>query len=514
MTHRGNSTSLPHASSTGAMHILRTFFIAAALLFVLGSLAFFLQGREVTWIMWRDEPVLAGTLILLGCLMAAGWFLTARITRREKEEEDAPRWRGRVRAAREDNPYNIWKKMEAPGRRRLAVAVFLTFAALGPLAMLIAGLSTPLHPLAVVLTTVGSGGFAASIILFGNRPFLLVTAMAFCIILSHYGNEISERTQGKQSSDRKEESAVREAASDRNGGTQSERMTLGFIAVAAIGLGYASFVYMLAKEGRQRARLESEVAVARKIQQTLLPGEGMKTSWYEAAGDTVPATEVGGDFFDYLELSGERLAIVVADVAGHGVGAGILSAMTKSAFRAEVMHDPSPSTVLRHLNAILYDLTERKMFVTMAYVLVDRRTATARIATAGHPPVLRWRSGNGVGWPSVALSPPGGRSAAFAEFRTPNLALGMRHDTEFSEETVPVRPGDMFIMYTDGVIEGLSPHGEQFGAQRLGDAIEDQGSGSATTITRQVVSRFLAFTGSAEERDDATLAVAKVTDGG
>jgi sigma-B regulation protein RsbU (phosphoserine phosphatase) len=371
-----------------------------------------------------------------------------------------------------------------------------------------------LHPLAVVLTTVGSGGFAASIILFGNRPFLLVTAMAFCIILSHYGNEISERAQGKQSSDRKEESAVREAASDRNGGTQSERMTLGFIAVAAIGLGYTSFVYMLAKEGRQRARLESEVAVARKIQQTLLPGEGVTSSWFEAAGDTVPATEVGGDFFDYLELSGERLAIVAADVAGHGVGAGILSAMTKSAFRAEAMHDPSPSTVLRRLNAILYDLTERKMFVTMAYVLVDRRTATARIATAGHPPVLRWRAGNGVGRPSVALSPSGGRSAAFAEFRTPNLALGMRRDTEFSEETVPVRPDDMFIIYTDGVIEGLSPNGEQFGAQRLGDAIEDQGSGSAATIARQVVSRFLAFTGSAEERDDATLAVAKVTDVG
>jgi len=283
--------------------------------------------------------------------MAAGWFLTARITRREKEEEDAPRWRGRVRAAREDNPYNIWKKMEAPGRRRLAVAVFLTFAALGPLAMLIAGLSTPLHPLAVVLTTVGSGGFAASIILFGNRPFLLVAAMAFCIFLSHYGNEISERTQGKQSSDRKEESAVREAASDRNGGTQSERMTLGFIAVAAIGLGYASFVYMLAKEGRQRARLESEVAVARKIQQTLLPGEGMKTYWYKAAGDTVPATEVGGDFFQVLPNATDGSAlIVVGDVAGKGMEAGMLATLIVGGIRTAASFTTEPLRILSLLN--------------------------------------------------------------------------------------------------------------------------------------------------------------------
>ena len=99
----------------------------------------------------------------------------------------------------------------------------------------------------------------------------------------------------------------------------------------------------------------------------------------------------------------------MADVAGHGVGAGILAAMTKSAFRALITHDPEPATMLGHLNRTPDQLVERNMFVTMAYVLIDHRSERAQIATAGHPAVLQVR-GDAHDW---------------EEKRTPSLALGM-----------------------------------------------------------------------------------------
>ena len=110
------------------------------------------------------------------------------------------------------------------------------------------------------------------------------------------------------------------------------RPLFGVIAIFLLSAGYTLFLRVVGEETKKRGRLETEVAVARRIQQSLQPSAAFKTDWCEAAGITVPATEVGGDYFDMIKISDDEAVIAIADVSGHGVGAGILSAMTKSAF--------------------------------------------------------------------------------------------------------------------------------------------------------------------------------------
>ena len=100
----------------------------------------------------------------------------------------------------------------------------------------------------------------------------------------------------------------------------------------------------------------------------------MAASWYSTAGVALPATEVGGDFYDVVALEDGRLAVAIADVTGHGVGSGILSAMTKSALRSQLEHASDPPAVLANLNSTLFDLTTDKMFVTLAYAVADGAT--------------------------------------------------------------------------------------------------------------------------------------------
>ncbi|HEV8537813.1 MAG TPA: SpoIIE family protein phosphatase, partial [Bacteroidota bacterium] len=132
----------------------------------------------------------------------------------------------------------------------------------------------------------------------------------------------------------------------------------------------------------------TEINIARKIQQSLIPCTTFENSWCRVAGMTASATEVGGDYFDIVALSDHRLVVAVADVAGHGVGSGILSAMTKSALRSQHMHVASPAMVLENLNRTIYQVSERNMFVTLAYLLLDADARTAAYATAGHLPLL------------------------------------------------------------------------------------------------------------------------------
>jgi sigma-B regulation protein RsbU (phosphoserine phosphatase) len=228
-----------------------------------------------------------------------------------------------------------------------------------------------------------------------------------------------------------------------------------------------------------------------------LPQARLTTPWCEVAGRTVPATEVGGDYFDYLTLPGDLTAVVVADVSGHGVGAGLLSAMTKSAFRTLVTLDPAPVQLLGRLNETVSHLVERKMFVTMAYLLLDHGKRTARIATAGHPPVIRIRE------PDHAVE----------ELRTPSLGLGMNRSAAFTEITISLTPGDRFVLYTDGVVETPSRTGEQFGLSRLEALAAGDPGVTPGEVVGRIFSSMRGFGGPDGRGDDATVVVVRVNHG-
>ncbi|RPH34742.1 hypothetical protein EHM92_07505 [bacterium] len=158
----------------------------------------------------------------------------------------------------------------------------------------------------------------------------------------------------------------------------------------------------------------------------------------------------GGDYYDIIPLPDERVALAIADVTGHGVGAGILSAMTKSALHLQLDHATDPESVLNHLNKVVYEISDEKTFVTFAYALITPSDFAITLAAAGHPPVLH----------------RAGASRTVTPLRSKNVALGMRQNSSFAGTmTVSYQSDDLLLLYTDGLLEVTNASGEQFSEQ-------------------------------------------------
>jgi sigma-B regulation protein RsbU (phosphoserine phosphatase) len=270
---------------------------------------------------------------------------------------------------------------------------------------------------------------------------------------------------------------------------RSQRALIGASAISLLASGYAMFIVVLSREGARRMRLQAEVAIAARIQQSLIPSRLFRTSWCEVAGKTIPATEVGGDYFDVVQISSDEIAVIIADVAGHGVGAGILSAMTKSALRSQLTHSAMPVAVLQNLNTTIHQVSERNMFVTVAYIFLSARDRMLRMATAGHPPVLLRH----------------GTTEKVEELRTASLALGLQKDSTFSEIQYRWSAGDALLLYTDGVTEATNRISEQFGVERLQKAFSGPATPGADKACEQLLEGVALFSGSTVQTDDATI---------
>ncbi len=234
-----------------------------------------------------------------------------------------------------------------------------------------------------------------------------------------------------------------------------QRGVIGSAVMVFLVFGYVALIGVVRGEVRRRSELETEVRIAQGIQQSLLPDRSIEAPHYAVAGITLPASEVGGDYHDFVEMQGERLAVAIADVTGHGVGAGILSAMTKSAFRTQLAHDAAPGALLASLNRTLFDLSDERTFVTFAYAVIDPGKHEVAVATAGHPPVLYRSAGD----------------RQVREIRSKSPALGMKREVRFEDRiVVQYRSGDLLLFYTDGILEARDGKGEEFGSERLVNA--------------------------------------------
>ena len=406
--------------------------------------------------------------------------------------------------ARRKGVVSIWKEMKPASRRRLALAAFLVFSVLGLISILMESELRPHTWVFVVVQTVSYGGVAATIVMALKRRWwviALIVAFWMGILIMNsgglnfvFGDEGFRVYLGSAMGSVDEPKGTKrpqedlKLTSEELNAIYTQRGVIGTAAIVLLAFGYGSFIKLVRMEVRERARLETEVTIARDIQQSLLPQSEMSSSWCEVAGLTVPMTEVGGDYFDCVQLPGEMIAVAIADVTGHGVGAGILSAMTKSSFHSELEHDSSPELVLRNLNRTLHRLSDQKTFVTFAYVRLARRGGKAAISTAGHPPVLH----------------RDGRTGKITQVRTAALGLGMREETPFSSIEIPCLPGDRLLLYTDGALELTNRQGEQFGIDRLAAFFQAR-EGEPREICASIISELRAFSNNEEFRDDVTL---------
>jgi serine phosphatase RsbU (regulator of sigma subunit) len=394
--------------------------------------------------------------------------------------------------SRDSQPYNIFRPMDSRVRLRLAFAVFLMFATIGPLSTLMEGAFRLDNPLRIALVTIAAGGISASIILFARHPTILVLAVGLCMIVNTRSDQLGQMIAGLTTRSVPADAQVVLSAVDQEAITH-QRTVVGLLGIALVASGYVVFIIVLTQEGRKRVRLEAEVAIARRIQESLLPVGQKIFRWGIAFGRTMSATEVGGDYFDLITLPGGHTVVVIADVTGHGVGAGILSAMTKSALRSQVQRDPSPCAILENLNQTIRQIAGKGIFVTVAVALVSPDGRSAQIATAGHPPVLHRLA-----------------SGAIETLRTPSMALGMSPSATFSETAASLESGSILALFTDGVIEAATPDGSQFGLERLEHLLHTVGNADLEEATAEILQAVRRHAGGSELRDDATIVLCRV----
>jgi hypothetical protein len=244
-----------------------------------------------------------------------------------------------------------------------------------------------------------------------------------------------------------------------------------------------------------RERLKAEFEVARKAQQDALPADPPVMEGYSLAGWCEPAQQVGGDLYDFFPLPDGRLGIAVADVSGKGVPAALYMMVTKGLLTAVSRDSNQLAYILEQINLHLYRACRKKVFVTMAAVVLDSSNRRLEYGRAGHNPVVWRRTRRGQ---TALVKPPG-------------LGLGMTPGERFTRslriEELELEPQDAIVLYSDGVTEAVNHAMEQFGEARLMRAVEST-DGQSAIDSRDAILRDLAeFRGAAPARDDITLVV-------
>ncbi len=256
------------------------------------------------------------------------------------------------------------------------------------------------------------------------------------------------------------------------------------------------------KKGREeailRAHLESELETARKIQEKLLPHEMPHLPGFEIAGTSIPSKQVGGDYFDFLDLGEGRLGIAIADVSGKGIPAALLMANLQASLHAQTMETEKVAEVTTRINNLLVKSTDANMFVTFFYGLLDRNKSTFTSTNAGHNPPLLLRIDQ-----SMERLAEGG------------LVLGFLPDQKYAQQTTILNPGDILVLYTDGITEAREPEENKavedklFGEDRLAQVVMESASLSAREIQSAILHNVSVHTRNTPQGDDITLVVIK-----
>jgi len=241
----------------------------------------------------------------------------------------------------------------------------------------------------------------------------------------------------------------------------------------------------------ERERVKAEIDAANRIQAALLPIESPQLTGASVASHYRAATEIGGDYFDFLTLRSGEMGIAFGDVSGHGLTSGIVMAMAKAALLVQVDVDPSPRVVMDVLNEIVIKTAPKRIMMTFFFGVLDSATQQLRFSSAGHldPYVYRARDG---------------RLEALSSWGFP---LGVRRRDPFREHAVGFDPGDRLILYSDGLIEALDDDGNPFGFDRFEQVLRACGPKSAEEIKKTLLQSIRKFTRNRPPEDDQTLVV-------
>jgi phosphoserine phosphatase RsbU/P len=262
-------------------------------------------------------------------------------------------------------------------------------------------------------------------------------------------------------------------------------------ALFVFSLGYVA-AEKIFSDGRRLLSIENELAIARDIQNSILPGAAPELASLRIHAAYHPMTAVAGDFYDFIPVDEHRIGFLVADVSGHGVPAALIAAMIKVAMQSVIGCADNPAEVLRRLNHILSGQL-RGQFVTAAYLWLDTESQTARYSAAGHPPLLRWRQGK------------------LGNIESNGLLFGVLPDCEYPAIEMPLEHGDRYLLYTDGVVEPENSSGDSFGDASLEQVVRMNEKSSPSVLSDQLLLGLRNWQPtSTAQQDDITLLVIDV----
>jgi hypothetical protein len=241
----------------------------------------------------------------------------------------------------------------------------------------------------------------------------------------------------------------------------------GLAIMLAVGLGYGCFLYVSITEFRRYFRVHAEMELASEIHHVLVPSIDTKIGGFEFYGRSSPSGEVGGDLIDLAGTEHHWVAYV-ADVSGHGVAPGVVMGMVKSASRMLLSSGEDTEHLMSRLNEVLYPLKKPDMFVTFCFLA--KKGNAIQVGLAGHPAILQYSA----------------KTNEVKQWECPNMPLGILPCGEFVSCEIRAERGDIFALYTDGLLETANAAGDEFGIKRLAAELQKCGTGPLDVICRSV----------------------------
>ncbi len=258
-----------------------------------------------------------------------------------------------------------------------------------------------------------------------------------------------------------------------------------------------SQVNKLEEKAQWATNLEKGVKIAASRQRKLLPTKAPNVPGCEIAYTYRPAEELSGDFFDFVEMEHGKVAFVIGDVSGHGIEAGILMGMTKKVLSIRLSEIDDPVAAVKKANADIVRDMDRSSFVTIAAIVFDPAKRTLTCARAGHNPPMLFQPSRG----------------AVRKFETGGLMIGMAppqiFDAQLADETIEVAPGDVLLLYTDGIEEGKNPGGEEFGVGRIEPVLKAECAKPPAYVLGALFYEFDRFAAGVNQEDDLTAVCVK-----
>jgi sigma-B regulation protein RsbU (phosphoserine phosphatase) len=268
------------------------------------------------------------------------------------------------------------------------------------------------------------------------------------------------------------------------------------VEVILLQLALADRIKTLSQE---KDRIKHSLFLAREVQQNLLPHKNPKIDGLDVAGTSIYCDETGGDYYDYIDSSPHdqrQLSVAIGDVAGHGISSALLMATVRSSLRQRASLPGGVPQIISDVNRQLaQDVEDSGQFMTLFYLMIDRKHMQAHWVRAGHDPAL--------------LYDP--RSESFEELGGSGIALGVDEDWEYKAYTrADLSNGQIIFLSTDGIWEAFNPDGEMFGKDRITDILRNKALASADDIIHEILASLKSFQQGAPLEDDITLVIIKI----